>query len=157
MPKPSARVLGEVVAVVSVVLSLVFVGLQLRQSAIAARASAYQELSIVPAEGFRVRASDRELNDLIVRAGSSDPTEWATLTDSDIELVRVYVLSVLRLYQSAFLEVQEGLLRPDAMEDLGLENFARGRLLQNLWPFVRGTVSPGLAAYLGSEFNLSME
>jgi len=157
MAKLSVRVLGEVVAVVSVVLSLVFVGLQLRQSAVVARASAYQELSLTAAEGFRARAFDRELNDLIVRAGSSDPAVCGTLTDSDINLVRVYVLSVLRLHQSAFLGVQEGLLRPEAMEDLGLANFARGRLLQNLWPLVRGNVSLDLAAYLASEFGLPLE
>ena len=158
MSRPSARVLGEVIAVLSVVLSLVFVGLQLRQSAIAARASAYQELSIAMSEGFRLRASDRELNDLIVRAGSSDPAEWATLTDSDINLARVYVLSVLRLYQSAFLNMREGLLGPEAMVDLGLAGFTtRTSLVRNLWPFVRSALSPEFAAYLGSEMDLPPE
>ena len=157
MPRPSARAIGEVVAIFSVVISLIFVGLQLRQSAMASRAAAYQELGIAMSEGLRARAADRELNDLMARAGSSDPAVWATLTDSDINLVRVYTLSVLRIYQSAYLEVQQGLLRPEALEDLGLSGFRQSDLLRNLWPLLRGSVSVEFADYLASELDLPLD
>jgi hypothetical protein len=108
-------------------------------------------------EGLRVRASDRELNDLMVRAGSSDPTVWATLTDSDIALVRVYTLSILRIYQTAYLEVQEGLLRPEALGELGLSGFRQGDLMRNIWPFVRGSLLVEFADFLASELDLPPE
>ncbi len=66
MPRLSAREIGEVVAILGVVLSLLFVGLQLRQNALVSRTSAYQDLGIAMAEGWRFRASDRELNDLVL-------------------------------------------------------------------------------------------
>ena len=154
MPRLSAREIGEAVAILGVVLSLVFVGLQLRQNALVSRASAYQELGIAMAEGWRLRASDRELNDLVFRAGSADPDDWSNLTDSDIRRVRAFVLSTLRIYQSAYLEVQEGLLRPEALEDLGIDAFGNTRLLQNMWPSVRGGLSVEFADYLASGLDL---
>lgn len=154
MPRLSAREIGEGVAILGVVLSLLFVGLQLRQNALVSRASAYQELGIAMAEGWRLRASDRELNDLIYRAGSTDPDDWSNLTDSDIRRVRAFVLSTLRIYQSAYLEVQEGLLRPEALEDLGIDAFRNTKLLQNMWPSVRGGLSVEFADYLASGLDL---
>jgi len=157
MPRPSVRIVGEVVAVVSVVLSLVFVCLQLRQSTIAETASAYQELGIAMSEGFRIRATDRGLNDVLAGAASSDPAVWATMSDSDKDLARVYVLSVMRVYQSAFLEVREGLLRPEALEELGISGFKRSNLLQNVWPRVKVSLSPESATYLEAEMDLPPE
>jgi hypothetical protein len=154
MPRLRARDIGEVVAILGVVLSLLFVGLQLRQNALVSRASAYQELGIAMAEGWRFRASDRELNDLVYRAGSTDPDVWSNLTDSDIRRVRAYVLSFLRIYQSAYLEVQQGLLRPEALEDLGIDGLGDSRLLQNMWPFVRNQLSVEFAHHLASEMHL---
>lgn len=154
MPRLSAREIGEAVAILGVVLSLFFVGLQLRQNALVSRASAYQDLGIAMAEGWRLRASDRELNDLVYRAGSADPDDWSNLTDSDIRRVRAYLLSTLRIYQSAYLEVQEGLLRPEALEDLGIDGMRETSLLQNMWPFVRGQLSVEFADYLASGLDL---
>ncbi len=150
----SVKAIGEVVAVVGVVLSLLFVGVQLRQNAIVSRASAYQELGIAMAEGWRFRASDRQLNELLVKAGSGDPEVWSTLTESDIQLVRAYVLSYLRIYQSAYLEVQEGLLRPQALDDLGLRGLKQTAILKNMWPYVRNQLSDEFAEYLALGLDL---
>ena len=154
MPRLRAREIGEVVAILGVVLSLLFVGLQLRQNALVSRTSAYQELGIAMAEGWRLHASDRELNDLIYRAGSIDPEVRSDLTDSDIRRVRAYVLSTLRIYQSAYLEVREGLLKPEALKNLGIDGFRDTKLLQAMWPSVRNQLSVEFAEHLASEMDL---
>lgn len=64
MPERSLRDVGEAVALLGVIASLVFVGLELRETRIAARAAAYQELGIAVAENWMGRASDRVINDL---------------------------------------------------------------------------------------------
>lgn len=61
MPEHSVRNVGEAVAVLGVVASLVFVGLELRESRIASRAAAYQELGTAVANNWMGRANDREL------------------------------------------------------------------------------------------------
>jgi len=109
------------------------------------------------AEGWRLRASDPALDDIVARAGSTDPDVWSRLTESDIGQARAFTLSFLRIYQSAYLEVQEGLLSPEALEDLGINGLKESRLLQNMWPFVRGQLSTEFADYLAARFNLPQD
>lgn len=153
MARFNVRAIGEVVAIFGVALSLVFVGLQLRQNARISQANAYQELGIAMAEGWRARASDRELDDLIYLAGLADPDLRSKLTDSDLRRVRAYVISFLRVYQSAYLEVQQGVLR-EALDDLGLRGLKGTSLLKNVWPSVREQLSVDFAGHLASEFDL---
>ncbi len=49
MSKRSIRDVGEAVALLGVIASLVFVGLEIRENRIAARAAAYRELGIAVA------------------------------------------------------------------------------------------------------------
>ncbi len=151
MPRPSVREIGEAVALLGVVSSLVFVGLELRQSRIAARAAAYQELGIAVRDSWLARANNRELNDLVYLASVADSATWADLSESDVGLVRSYVVSVIRLYETVYLQVEQGLLEPDAMEFLGWTGFLNSDLLVRMWPHVRPVVTPAFATYLEGE------
>ena len=151
MTKPSVREIGEVIALLGVIASLVFVGLELRESRISARAAAYQELGIAIAENWMVRANDRELNDLVYLSMTADSAAWAEVSPSDIYLLRSYTLANLRLYETAYLQVEQGLLQSDALETLGWGHFLRSRLLARLWPHIRPAVSPRFADYLESQ------
>jgi hypothetical protein len=142
------RQLGEAAAVVGVVASLVFVGLELRDNARAARAAAYQELGLAAADAWFMKATDRELNDLIEIADAEDPAGWEGLDESDRRLVASYVQGLLRQYETVFLQVNEQLLEADAMESLGWKDFGSAKLVIRTWPRVRRYVTPGFAAYL---------
>ena len=151
MPRPSVREIGESVALVGVVASLVFVGLELRQSRIAAQAAAYQELGIAVADTWMVRANDRELNDLVLVAATGDSAAWAGLEASDVYLLRSYALASLRLYETAYLQVEQDLLGVDALDRLGWTNLLNSQFLERVWPDARPMVSPAFAAYLEAE------
>jgi hypothetical protein len=151
MPKRSIRELGEAVALLGVVASLVFVGLELRQSRISARAAAYQELGIAIADNWMGRANDRVLNDLVSLASTADSVTWAEVSDSDIYLLRSYVAANLRLHETVYLQVRQGLLDADALETLGWTYFIDSTLLVRMWPHVKPLVTPGFAAYLENE------
>jgi hypothetical protein len=150
MPRTSLREIGEVMALLGVVASLVFVGLELRQSRIASQASAYQELGIAIADNWMDRANNRELNDLVFVAANADSATWAALDASDIYLLRSYVLANLRLYETAYLQVEEELLAADALERLGWSNFLDSKFLERMWPQAKAMVSPAFAEYLES-------
>jgi hypothetical protein len=145
------RQLGETAAAVGVVASLVFVGLELRDNARAARASAYQELGFAAAETWLMKATDRELNDLVEIADEDDPAGWGALTESDQRLVASYVQGLLRLYETVFLQVEEGLLPADAMGALGWEGFSDTSLLRRTWPRARQYVTAEFATYLEAQ------
>lgn len=127
-----------------------FVGLELRQNRIQARATAYQELGIAVAENWMSRANDRALNDLVLSA-NSDSAAWAALDASEVYLLRSYVLANIRLYETAYLQVEQGLLEADALERLGWTNFLQSQFLQRMWPHARSMVSAGFAAFLEAE------
>lgn len=145
------RQVGEAVGLLGVVASLVFVGLELRQSRIAARAAAYQELGIAVADNWMARANNRELNDLVLLAMSADSATWADLGASDAYLLRSYVIANVRLYETVYLQVQQRLLDADALEYLGWAHLLDSKLLQRMWPQVRSAVTPGFASYLEAE------
>ena len=149
--KRSVREIGEVVALFGVVASLVFVGLELRETRIAARASAYQELGIAIADNWMGRANDRELNDLVHLSMTADSATWANVGPSDVYLLRSYVLANVRLYETVYLQVEQGLLRDDALTSLGWTHLLNSRLLERMWPHIRSAVTPGFAAYLEEE------
>ena len=148
MAKTSFRPLGEAAAVLGVVASLVFVGLELRNNGRAARAAAYQELGFAAADAWLMKATDRELNDLVEIADADDPAGWEGLDESDRRLVGSYVQGLLRLYETVFLQVDEKLLPADAMESLGWAGFGDANLVLRTWPRVRKYVTPAFAEYL---------
>ena len=144
----SVREWGEAIAVLGVVSSLVFVGFELRNNGRAARAAAYQELGVAVADAWMVKATDRELNDLVNHARAVDPAMWESFSESDRNLVDSYVMANLRLMETVYLQVDQKLLPPEALELLGWGGFAETHLLQRTWPRVRGRVTPPFAAYL---------
>jgi len=139
------------VALVGVLASLVFVGLELRQSRIAARAAAYQELGVAVADNWMGRANNRELNDLVLLATTADSATWAGLSESDRYLLRSYVIANVRLYETVYLQVEQDLLSPDALETLGWTYFLNSTLLARTWSEIRPVVTPAFAAYLERE------
>ena len=145
MPNYSARDIGEFLAFLGVTFSLVFVGLELRQSTIASRATAYQELGIATADNWFLQASNRELNDVfwqVIDGGYSD------LSDSDKNIFLSHQIANLRLYETVYLQVEQGLLEQSALESLGWKGFERE--LKNIWPDVEMFVDPAFAEYLKS-------
>lgn len=148
MARTSFRQIGEAAAAVGVVASLVFVGLELRDNARAARAAAYQEMGLAAADTWLMKATDRELNDLVEITDADDPAGWEGLGESDRRLVTSYVQGLLRQYETVFLQVREQLLPENAMESLGWMGFGDTNLLLRTWPRVRRYVTPEFAAYL---------
>jgi hypothetical protein len=151
MPRRSIREIGEAVALLGVVASLVFVGLELRQSRITARAAAYQELGIAVADNWMGRANDRGLNNLVFFATNADSAAWANVSESDVYLLRSYVAANMRLYETVYLQVEQRLLEPDALDTLGWTYFLNSTLLMRMWPHVRPLMSPAFVAYLERE------
>ena len=148
MPKISTRTLGEIIAVLGVVLSLSFVGLQLRQSTIASKAAAYQELGIATTELILSLAADGELSAIYEQAATSGIEGIDSMSELDLVRAISWTRANLRLYETVYLQVQQGLLEPDALEYLGWAAFRDGELLKNIWPHLKDATPPEFAAYI---------
>ena len=105
--------IGQLIGAVGVIASLIFVGIQVRQSVRAAKASAFQELvsSIISVNMAHVE--NPEILEVIDRAGKG-----VALAPQEHRLYVALVLSAARLAQSAHYQCQLGLLDKSKLESV---------------------------------------
>src|ERR1700745_1154522 len=111
----SGRTIRQSVAAAGVVASLAFVGMQIRQSNIQARAAAYQAIGIATSEFHR--SFDARLNRLVTESEYPEAVHRGTRADWDS--VARMITADLRLLETILLQVEQGLLPADATARLG--------------------------------------
>lgn len=105
--------IGQLVGAIGVIASLVFVGIQVRQSVRAAKATAFQGLVSTIIAVNMAHIENPEILEVIDRAGKGE-----TLSASEHRLYVSLVLSAVRLAQSAHYQVQLGLLDKSKLESV---------------------------------------
>jgi hypothetical protein len=134
----SSRTIQQSVAAAGVIASLAFVGMQIRESNIQARAAAYQAIGIATSEfhrGFSPR-----MNRLMTESDYPQAVERWSLEDWETA-ERIFTAD-LRMLETILLQVEQGLLPSDATARLG---YNWGPILSNpamacLWPELRTQV-----------------
>lgn len=105
--------IGQLVGAAGVIASLVFVGIQVRQSVRAAKATAFQGLASTIISVNLAHVENPKILDVIDRAGKGEP-----LTAEEHRLYVPLILSAVRLAQSAHYQVQLGLLDRSKLESV---------------------------------------
>lgn len=147
----SAKTVGEVVAAGGVILSLLFVGLQLRQNNSLARAEAYRSTAAEYAALATAVATDERLNHLLGLvmwggAGREDITD-----PDDIQRIGSVLTAWVKLNEAVYLQVQENVLDSTSYSLLGAR-IGGSRYVREMWPGIRGEVSPGFARFFEERF-----
>lgn len=143
----SSRTIQQSIAAAGVIASLAFVGLQIRQSNVQARAAAYQAIGIATSEFHR--SFTPRMNRLMTESSYPEAVERWSL--EDWETVERILTTDLRMLETILLQVEQGLLPPDATQRLG---YNWGPILSNpgfacLWP--------GLQIHVGSSVRKFIE
>ena len=134
----SSRTIRQSLGAAGVIISLLFVGMQIRESNIQARAGAYREIGISTAEfhrGFTAR-----MNRVATESQYLEAVKRWTLEDWEtMERIETADLRMLEMIQ---LQVEQGLLSSDAVARLGYD---WGPILSSpafacLWPELRTQV-----------------
>ena len=110
----SGKAIRETFTALGVIASMVFVGWEIRQSNVQARAAAYQEIGIATAEWLRT--FDDRLSRLYREGGSEESVVRWTLAEWD---AYGQMVSDLRMLETVVLQVEQRLLPPEALERLG--------------------------------------
>ena len=140
--------MAEVVGVLAVVVSLVFVGYELRQNNRLALAAAYQSIGIATAEAWIDMSRDERAVHLLFVAplDSLDETDWAGAL--------VEWTGWVRLLETLQLQIELGVLPSDAVERLGFvwatESLSEP-LFSCLWPMIKRDVSAPVIALVESK------
>lgn len=142
----SGKALRETLAALGVIGSMSFVGMQIRESNIQARAAAYQAIGIATSEFHR--SFDARLNRLNTESDYPEAVQRWTLADWE-SVQRMYIAD-LRMLETILLQVDQGLLPSDAMARLG---YNWGPVLSSpayacLWPELRTRVGPSVRQYI---------
>ena len=146
----------ETLGFAAVVASLVFVGFEIRESNIQARAAAYQELGLGVSESWATMAQHRDLNSLVresQRAGN-DPSWWGQQDQASLDQLFSMNVGVHRMYETVYRQVLTGLLDEDALESLGWTSFiTSGAPYQ--WPELRGWMDEYFVVYLEDAWGIT--
>ena len=140
----------------AVVAGLVFVGVEIRQSTIAAKAVAYQELGLATAAVWADLSQDPEalrVNVIMTTTGRTGPVPYPGL-DGALR-VGANMMAWFRIAETVHLQVEQGLLPDDAMERLGYATSFDSPVASCAWPIARDAVGPQFRAYLEQNFDFA--
>ena len=140
---------SEVLAAAGVFLGLAFVGWEIRQNTLAARAAAYQAMGNAVSSMWLDQAETPERARLWIRFHEVEIVGAHDLYgEEDIEVLVVLVIGVLRQFETTWRQVQLGLLAPEALASFGwnADNRPSVSNLKHLWPRVKPNMSPDFAA-----------
>ncbi|NQV69438.1 MAG: hypothetical protein HQ498_05370 [Pseudohongiella sp.] len=147
----------EITGIIAVVISLIFVALELRENRIAARTASYQEVGIAVANAWFMLSSDPELLEIFDKLQSEDLNLFDSLPNYQRARARSFMVGTLRNYEVLYLQVQEGLLDENSLKFLGFGIVLSGPSFQRLWPDIKQNVTPGFREYLENELRLIMD
>jgi len=142
----SGKAIRETLAVLGVTASMVFVGLEIRQSNMQARAAAYQAIGIATSEWFDNMAHDREFVSTLGKgAAAMDTTDWRQ--------AGYRMTAIARMGETVWLQVEQRRRPPDAMERLGYSGWklifqAPDPVFGCLWPLIRPGVSASFRQFV---------
>ncbi len=152
MSQPRYRTALELLAAGGVVVSLVFVGLEIRQNTAAVRGATYQAIADASVQNVQWLGSDERLVGLMARVADGEgPDDFSA--EENIALSAVYH-SNLRRIENVYLQVSEGLISRKAYR-----HFRPGRgslfftpYFEAVWPEYRGGFEPDFRLFFEGEY-----
>ena len=138
----------ELVGFIGIIGSLVFVGVQIRQNTIAARASAYQQMGAAVSEIWLSTAQDPDRAVLTMRFFEDTNPKF---TPAEEAVVINQSIGAFRQLETTWRQVQLGLLDAKVLEAFGwsAEGGAASTLnTRRLWPRIAPHMSPDFRTYL---------
>lgn len=148
------RALLEALGTVGVILSLVFVGLELRQNTAAVRATALNDLTTGARDLLLAVSTNAEMSDLYRKWIQGD----TALTPTDRTRMRLFLAAMLRGAENAFLQTRIGVVDSIALRGYGFANNPafQSPLFPEIWRNeLRDRFHPEFAAALDSLYHLS--
>lgn len=140
----SGEAIRQMVAAIGVIASMIFVGLEIRQSNVQARAAAYQAIGIATAETFDTWAHDRQFATMLDEGPAAmDTTDWRQWA--------LKLTAYARLAETILHQVDQGILPSDAMDTFGYagwKSIFRDPIYGCIWPLIRPGVSNSFREYV---------
>lgn len=150
----SAAAVRETVGFIGVVASLVFVGLQIRQSTAIARGQARQELAGLNQEWLILQSTDSVFSRTFARAWIE---QGDSLTSQEASTATWSMRLNLRRLENAYFQFAEGLVDESALNSYGFQAAAlfQSSRFRELWVRERNAYDPGFVRYFQERFEIA--
>ncbi len=145
--------LGELLGAVAVVVSLIYVGRQIKQNTAVAKAEAYRDISLRYSQ-VAMEWVDPAFLPVYVRIFDG-ATEDDLSREEGLQAAG-YIESLLRLYETVFRQVEAGVLDEEAFQNLGNILFTLP-FFANAWPVLRGEFDSHFVEFLENRYNLCVD
>lgn len=143
----------EIVTAGGLILSLVFVGLEVRQNTLAVRGASIEALAAQSIEFVTAWSTDPVLPGVLARAADGGLPD--DLQPDELSRLRLAYITALRSYESRYLQYRLGILDETVFEMLaGNAEFWKTPMFKAVWPSVRGQVGDEFAAFFSDRFDL---
>ena len=150
----SGKTIRETLGFLAVLAGLVFVGMEIRQNNVHARAATRQALAEVSIELILARTADAELD--------RQTYAWIEAREDDVldcyqTRMCAMVFALLRHHENVFIQVQEGVVDESALLSYG---YSRSPLylspfFAQRWPSLRSLFDPRFVAVFEAEYDLA--
>lgn len=123
----------EVLATIGVIVSLIFVGVEIRQNTAATRGATFQAISDGAAQSAFDAATSDHIPRLFAQIRASDPP-LSEFTAEDQERLRFIYLFTVRRLENVWVQVNEGIVDQEAFERFQPRvGYVRSRSFRDFW------------------------
>jgi hypothetical protein len=152
--KLQTKELIEYTGIITLVISLAFVGYEIRQNTNVARSEAYQQFNLAAASHDLETATDERLNN--IRAKLTDGLSPEDLkTDEQLTLASYYN-SVVRIWAGLYYSAQEGIVPGSAISGAGQAGVFSQPAFRLVWPALRPQYDEGFAEFVELQIQRSV-
>jgi hypothetical protein len=141
---------AELIATIGVLVSLIFVGLELRQNTAVARAQARNDLATLAQDWLLVLGQDSAAN----RAWNGYWYDDDVRPLSPVEESQAYymMIALVRRLEATYFHHQEGLIPREALANYGMGSgvFESSRFRTEFWPAIRVNFDPEFVSFFES-------
>ena len=141
---------AELIATVGVLVSLIFVGLELRQSTLVARAQARSELATLDQDWLLVLGQDPATTRAWRVYWYDD--DLGSLSPVEESQAYYMMIAMVRRLEATYFHHQEGLIPREALANYGMGSgvFGSPRFRTEFWPAIRENFDPDFVIFFES-------
>ncbi|MDH3612718.1 MAG: hypothetical protein OEU90_02735 [Gammaproteobacteria bacterium] len=140
--------IAELVGITAIVVSLVFVGFELRQSTAIARSDAFSSFSSQFFDLTSSAALDERMSGLISQVNQGALPE--DFKPEDQVSIRMYQGAAVRVWEGLFRSVQAGVLPEDALESAASGILINNKYFRSTWAATKQLYTSDFIAYFES-------
>jgi len=134
----------EVIGLVSVIASLIFVGVEIRQNTTAIRGATQQEISYQISEIYKIAVENEKI--ALITSQAYEGIEKDDLSETDFSRFWLFAMMGLRRVENIYLQYNNGFVGYEAFDRIDMA-FYRTSLVRQIWEERKNSFDPDFVVF----------